>query len=516
MKKKTTTTPKSKIAFAPLLPSAVSARMKEAERYAKAGDRELALDILAEIDREYPGHEYVLNTMFQGALLLQDNEYIIIAAEGLARLRPDQPEPAMDLCISYATGGYPLLCVKKFQDFVVRFPAFKLADAMQQAFSEMKEFVPEALGLSGLGTGEEALWAGALLDEARLRLDQGNFDEARSNAEKVSAAYPTCVPALLIVISAYESEDRRNEAIPALNQILELEPENVGAFADMIHYHVLNGNLDQARSLAEHAKKLTVQSKDDTFALMKALAFLGDDEGVMGLFECRFPWPVASRPRTGIFRRQAPVEEILESERALTAVSYHFAAVSACRLDREDDAVTLWNHALEIEPNMDRVSQNLDDLALVPSEQNGPFAFTTTFWLPEKVLTGIEEELNSFRHIKRERVYLPALSELLDFIYDNYPETLTLIPSMLDRGDPRTRRIAMLLASYLDLPESGGALRDFALGRRGTDAQRWAALCETSISGLFVTDTVRFWKEGKWTDVRVSEIGTEDLRRIHV
>jgi tetratricopeptide (TPR) repeat protein len=73
-----------------------------------------------------------------------------------------------------------------------------------------------------------------------------------------------------------------------------------------------------------------------------------------------------------------------------------------------------------------------------------------------------------------------------------------LVPLLLDRGDPPGRAWALLMATAGDTPALRTALRDFALGQRGTDRQRVEAAEFTEMAGV-----IRMWIAGQWRDVEV-------------
>ena len=84
-----------------------------------------------------------------------------------------------------------------------------------------------------------------------------------------------------------------------------------------------------------------------------------------------------------------------------------------------------------------------------------------------------------------------------------HPELRTLIPALLDRGDPAGRQLAFLLADLAKGPEMLAALRDFALSQRGPDSLRHQALQTASQAGLLPSGPIRMWIKGAWTEILV-------------
>src|SRR5262249_28952269 len=82
-----------------------------------------------------------------------------------------------------------------------------------------------------------------------------------------------------------------------------------------------------------------------------------------------------------------------------------------------------------------------------------------------------------------------------------HPALTTLAPILLDRGDPAGRDFALMLAKTARTPELLAMLRDFALGQRGTDAQRFEAANVASEAGVPPRGPVRMWQGGEWGEV---------------
>src|SRR5207237_10520180 len=81
------------------------------------------------------------------------------------------------------------------------------------------------------------------------------------------------------------------------------------------------------------------------------------------------------------------------------------------------------------------------------------------------------------------------------------PVLPSLIPSLLGRGDPRARELALRLALMAETPELLAALRDFALSQRGPDEQRIEAAHAVVDAGLLPAGPTRLWLQGEWREV---------------
>jgi hypothetical protein len=77
-----------------------------------------------------------------------------------------------------------------------------------------------------------------------------------------------------------------------------------------------------------------------------------------------------------------------------------------------------------------------------------------------------------------------------------HPEWVSLVPALLDRGDPLGRALALQISIATKPPELLAALRDFALGQRGPDSLRMRA-AQVAVEGrLIPPGAIRFWVQG--------------------
>ena len=79
----------------------------------------------------------------------------------------------------------------------------------------------------------------------------------------------------------------------------------------------------------------------------------------------------------------------------------------------------------------------------------------------------------------------------------------SLIPALLDRGDPVGRKVAFAMAMADGSPPMLETLRQFAFGQRGPDSMRHKALMELHRREAIDAGPHRFFSRGKWTDVQL-------------
>ena len=85
------------------------------------------------------------------------------------------------------------------------------------------------------------------------------------------------------------------------------------------------------------------------------------------------------RPRSNGF--------VVVTAAALSVVSFAaVVAVSALGLGLLDEARRLWLRALELDPDLSIVRDNLDDLARSPAEREGPWPFLLDQLIPDSLI----------------------------------------------------------------------------------------------------------------------------------
>ncbi|MBI2479400.1 MAG: hypothetical protein HYV60_12435 [Planctomycetia bacterium] len=84
-----------------------------------------------------------------------------------------------------------------------------------------------------------------------------------------------------------------------------------------------------------------------------------------------------------------------------------------------------------------------------------------------------------------------------------YPAIASVIPALLDRGDPLGREVAMRLAKADSSPPMLDALKQFALGSCGPDSMRFDVLAFLKEKGAIDAGPHRVYSRGKWTEVQL-------------
>ena len=225
------------------------------------------------------------------------------------------------------------------------------------------------MGLSGA----DGLEFAALHEQAQVYAEQQKFVAARRALDELQRRRPNFAPTLNNLSNLYFAQGQLAPALEATQQVLSFAPDNVHALSNLVRLLCLSGQATEAQDYAERLKLSTAAAFQGWLKKMEGLSYLGDDAGVLALFEeAQHDPDVADNPTV-----------------------YHLAAVSALRLGLEDDARRHWQHALKMEPGFQLVQDNLSDLRQPIGQRNGPWAFGMGNWLTQKAVADLPRMVES-------------------------------------------------------------------------------------------------------------------------
>ena len=209
--------------------------------------------------------------------------------------------------------------------------------------------------------------------------------------------------------------------------------------------------------------------QDAYTAAVEALSFLGRDHDIVVLSQ--------------LLETITPIDDDKKG-----VVLHHFA-VANFRMDDKDEAVRLWDQCFEVYPDHPDALDNVEDL----DEGGGDVAWAEPIvkWLPQpfmqKIIKKYEEESGSVK----------------GSLANENPVVATLVPALLDRGDPVGREFALNFATTDATPPMLQALKDFAFGNRGSDSMRHRAMAKLKQEQVIDAGPHRFFSRGKWTDIKL-------------
>ncbi len=454
------------------LPGRFLSQLDRAE--ALMGERrwEDAEEILQSLNDRFPLRPEILSPLANVSIELDDMETYQLCCEGILKVIPSDSDAISGLAGAYIANGRLALALKTFRRFVERWPDHPRAAEARKTIAELEPRLADIISEKGL-VGEEGFEAAALHEEMQSLMAQGKTAELRKVGERLLNLKPDFVPALNNISLACMMGGRMDEAIETARRALEIDPNNYHALSNTIRFLVMTGRADQTAEFAARLKATESEEIDIWTKKIEALSFLGDDQGVVEVF------------------REAQKQGIIDKI-SQAPLAYHLAATAFARTGREKEAERCWEEALEIDPDFELAEDNLDDLSEDEGEREGPWAFSLPYWLSRKTIDDIISITSAKGGTQKSR------SQRL---LDAHPELVQLIALLLERGDPHGREFAIVTSEMLGSPEMMSALKDFALGQRGSDRLRMKAAQAAMKAGLLPSGQTRMWMKGEWKDI---------------
>jgi tetratricopeptide (TPR) repeat protein len=455
-------------------------KMLESGRYVEARNE------LQQLDQQFPDNEDVLRELVNACYELNDSAGYQYAIERFSKIMPDDPDVFLGLAGAYMSNLRMTLALRGFHHFLERWPEHERAAEVRQRIEHLKPMVHDRLRKLGF-TEEEYDELGALHDESQILMEYGQYAEGRRVAEELIARKPRFAAVRNNLSLMWAMEGNLGKAITVAQETLEIEPDNYHTLANLIHFHVQNGQIEQASQYADRLKSVVDEEMVDIWEKkIEALSYLGDDAGVIAVFN------QAQEFRNGEALKFMPL-------------IFHFAAVAEMRLGNDKQARSLWRQALKIYPGLELARDNLDDLSKHTAERHAPWPFPLASWIPKRTLNNLIASIKSINQNDNDQ----AINAAMCCYIDQNPELAPLVPILLERGDPAGRGLAMQLATSAKTPEMMAALRDFALSHNGPDQMRLQAAQTAREEKLLPEGTLRLWIKGKWTEV------TQTYNEIH-
>lgn len=129
---------------------------------------------------------------------------------------------------------------------------------------------------------------------------------------------------------------------------------------------------------------------------------------------------------------------------------------------------------------MDVARWNWNDVNGLVSTRYAPWPFSVSEWIGNKAYHDLLE-LAPIASQEEE----DAEQQFAERYFKLHPEMASLLPFLLDRGDPQGRELAFRLAKMAKTPKAIEALHDFAKSDRGPDKMRLEA-AQTVLGADFI------------------------------
>lgn len=288
-------------------------------------------------------------------------------------------------------------------------------------------------------------------------LREGRLRRAERAARQGLQRFPQDPNLLVNLAAAQFLQGRDAVAVSTLLELLEFEPENVQALANLVRFQAVAGKLEEAQAWAERLK--ACESWPDLRGI-SALAQVGDDDGVLQAFNAA---PNSLR----------------------TAEMFHLAGVACARLGRWDEALEHWETAIDLAPGVELAEANLQNAALPVGERCEAWSFGLLERLPIRLRETLAGKMQQVAAGKRNV---------------KAPELKPFVPLLLSLGAPSDIEFVLEHVPFGASDPETRTLCAFGLSSRGSDRHRLRALQKCRELGVLSVGPHQFWSEGRATE----------------
>ncbi len=449
------------------------------------GRPEEARELLEGLRKQHPDDKRLLLPLLEASSQLKDWRSIQEVGRRVLELDPDIPEANFTLALAYGNNLFPASAAETLRTFLENWPQDPLAPEAREILADLEARLSEIIAESTaqypqLSAGERFELA-LRHEEVQILLNIGRYEEAYAGAVSLLQMRSDFVPALNNLSLLQWILGNPEEAIETAGIVLSLEGKNVHGLANLIRFLAGEGKKKEAVEYGRRLKGIHPASFLQRYKKMEGLAFLGDDRGVMEVFE-------KSRPESAF------------NEGWHAALFHRLAATAYCRLGKLRMARRYWKKALSYHPSLVPARQNLEDLEKPPGERNGPWYFDLQDWLPLRLFqrfTSLADEAQVGRREVRRRI-----AEFLG----RHPVAVRVMIPLAEMGDPFGREYCLRLAEFVEDEQVLARLKDFALGPKGTDQVRLEMVRVLQKKGVIPPGLVRMWERGEPLEVLTAEI----------
>lgn len=471
------------------VPEKLLAALEEVDDLMFRHDFATAGEILGELAERWPNRSDILNRQVNVCRELGDDPGLLRAAERWMRLTPNDPDVAAQWCWALGMASLPgltTLAIRRFLDrwpFHAKSPGLRgiMESCEEQAIKNIRSF-----GAESDEAGWQLLEAHERVFHAMQQFDMASVISLGEAALRQQRPLPSILNNLA---EAYFHSARWLDALEASRRSVELDPSNLFAQSNVVRFALLLGQRDEANAVADRMRDERPERFDFWGRMISAFVMLERDEEALELADAadrliepkEWEWPEATD-------------------------LHHAIAVALARQGKTQDAESRWRAALKVRPGFPFATGNLDDLRRPIAERNGPFLLPFENLIPRKMIDALSkalEKLGRKPSVERQREAACEFNK-------QCPGFVSAIPLLLRIGDDKASEVAVKFVSLFNSPELCEALREFAQSDRGTDARRLNALHELRRLGAEVPSPVRFFVNGRWTEIKNLEIEITD------
>lgn len=438
-------------------------------------DLDAACNVLVTLSQQYPQETRVWQHLADISYDSGNLQLYQQACEQLFAMTPNGT-CAYALGSAYLANFYPLLALKTFRQALVLDPDHDLANDVRKTIKTLEPI--EQVALDSLGfKGAERVDMAILQERSQAYLAQGDYAKSREAEERVLEVCPDFIPAHNNLSLVSWQEANVGGAIAKAHFVLEQEPENIHALSNLIHFLVLSGDEETASGYREQLKASHAKAWDGWTKKAEGLSYLGDDSGVVELWQ------------------QAQNEKVDDSP--TSALFYHLAAVAFARIGEEKQAIKVWKKALARNPNLTIAQENLKDIRQSVSQRHGAWPFPWEQWLMPASIEQFRQVLSASKKIKQPG----KISARIRTFLDGHPDVGIIIPRIMERGGPSGQEIFLGIAEQLKTSQLLEMSKAFALSQNGTDRMRNRAVNLAVEAKLLPKEKVTLWLRGEWREI---------------
>jgi len=428
------------------------------------GDLAAADELLGELAGRPGAHADVFRAQMCLYQQLQDHNSCSAAARRLLELTPRDPEARLVHAQESAICGRLAIGVTDYRRFLRQWPDHAFAQKARVALELAKPECDKKLKSFGF----ERLDLLVTFEKGQVRMQQNDFEQAAAKFSQVLERSPQCLPARNNLAVAWFHAGQLEKALHEAEATCRIAPDNRFAEATLGKIQFLSGREEQAHAITDRLMVDPPVEQDPLAATVELLSFLGRDEDIVLLSE--------TAKRHGI-----------PDPRCQSMVLHHLA-VAQYRLGDERAARSSWKKCLKAMPSHSESQENLADLD--SRGGHAPWGEPLLKWLPPAVCKALAQKL------------IESDDQPVDLV-DQFPTLTSVVPALLDRGDPEGRQLAFTLAAADGSHFMLDALQRFAFGTRGPESMRFEALTILNEQGRIGKGPHRIYRRGQWTDIEL-------------
>lgn len=454
--------------------------------------------LLASLTQQFPQSKRVWEDLTYVSIKLDDRTNYQRAMENLTALDPTHADHFFALGAVCVSNIRPLLALQAFRQALTLDPNHELADPARNTLAMLEPLLQEVLADMGL-TETDGLEVAVLHEQGQSCLERGDYGDARVATLEVIARHPDFLPAQNNLSLIHWAEGDGEAAIAQAQRVLDQQPDNVHALANLVRFHVLTQRSDAARPYADQLRASHASAWDGWTKKAEALTLLADDGGLVALFDEFLEMGGDALEDTPAATAQDGDAEDTSAPRPST-MFYHWVAVALARTGKIKHAKDLWQKVLAHDPHFELAKANLADLRLPVGQRHGAWPLDWSQWLIPTTLAVFNQTMRRTMG-SRER----QLVAELDHFLQHHPDFVAMLPRMAERGGPRGQELLVIIAQGVKHPDLLAALKDFALGKNGPDELRRRAASLVSQAKLIEKTNVTLWLNGSWETITLMD-----------